>query len=158
MKVMSSLPEQTMDLSLEDFRLKRYFIFFIADIKTDEGEVAEEEEELEDAEDIREEVEGDSLDDAAAAVAEAFLLTSTSSFDWFFSGLRTFSRSSLFIGPTPEDLPTTVALVVVVVMAAGSSSQLRAVTRADLASVEWETADERELRAAAGMAVIRWRR
>lgn len=125
---MSSLPEQTMDLSFEDFRLKRYFIFFMADIKTDEGEVAEEEDELEEADDIKEEVDGDSLDDAP--VAEAFLLTSTSSFDLFFSGLRTFRRSSLFIGPTPEDLPVTVALVVVVVVP-GSSSQLRAFTRAD---------------------------
>ncbi len=109
-------------------------------MNTDEGVVAEEEEEeLEEAKDISEEVEGDSLDEAVAVVAaplaEPFPLSSTSSFDLVFSDLRPFSRSSLFIGPD-DDFPATAPVLVLVllvttVMAPGSSSQLRAFTSAD---------------------------
>ena len=106
MKVMSSLPEHTIDLSLEDFRLNRFFIIFMADIKTDEGDVVEEDEEFDEADDINEEVDGDNLD-------ALLLLVDTSSLDLVLSDLRPFRRSNLFIGPD---------LLVLLLAALGSSS------------------------------------
>lgn len=97
MKVMSSLPEQTSDLSLDDLRLKRFFIIFMAERKTDDGEVAEEEEELDEAEDMSEEVDGDSF--------EGPFPLDTSSFDLVLlaTDLRLFKPSNLFIGPVLLD-------------------------------------------------------
>lgn len=96
MKVMSSLPEQTKDLSLLDFFLKRFFIIFIADIKTDDGEVVEEEEEFEDSDDIKDEVDGDNL-----KATEDLLLSDTSSLDLSLpEDLRVpLLRRNSFIGP-----------------------------------------------------------
>ena len=59
---MSSLPEQIKDLSLPDFFLNLNFIIFIADINTEDGDVDDEEEEFDDADDIKDEEEGDSLE------------------------------------------------------------------------------------------------
>ena len=88
------MPEHTNDLSLDDF-LKRFFIIFIADINIEEGEVAEEEEELEDADDIKEEVDGDNLEGTLDFwLHRGDILT----FDLSLPNLL-LRRNSLFIAP-----------------------------------------------------------